>query len=163
MKRSIAILPLVFPVLLTLLAGSTGCASAIGETPLNRPRLILEPADAFACKGAEGELVVLVNPDWGAIVIAPESFAGSQQVGRIDDGSVYLSIPGLRMPEIRMQGRCDRPDHKTLWGRMVGRRGLAGKPGCGALERPENPKQLDERVEATTKRILAEGLEKPRP
>lgn len=111
----------------------------------------LEPLDlgdrenAFSCRAARGELVVLVKPGVGAVILALAEFPGAVEVGTIAGKEARFSIPGLRMPEQVITSRVDYAPPVALWGRTVADVDSGGQPGCFALERPAsgNAEDLD--------------------
>lgn len=124
-------------ILTTLAIGAAlvGCAAAHGEAPDGQPKLTISVAEMFDCDGVEGELVVLLHPSWGGVLIAPQPFEGAEELGRIDGGTIHLSMPGKRMPEQQFPGSCDDPKATRLWGRGIAilLEGAEAKAGCGGL------------------------------
>ncbi len=102
----------------------------------------LEPLDlgdrenGFGCLAARGELVVLVKPGVGAVILALAEFPGAELVGTIAGKVARFSIPGLRMPEQVITSRADYAPPVPLWGRRVADVDSGGQPGCFALDRP---------------------------
>ncbi len=116
----------------------------------------LEPLDlgdrenAFGCRAARGELVVLVKPGVGAVILALAEFPGAVEVGTIAGKEARFSIPGLRMPEQVIASRVDYAPPVALWGRVVADVDSGGQPGCFAIERPANGNAED--IEAEVRR-----------
>lgn len=128
---------------IALLLLSVGCAAA-----QQRASIRVERAAPFDCRAVEGERIVLVQPDWGAVVIASEPFEGAERLGRIEAGTIFLSMPGLRMPELQLEGEAEGPE---LWGRSLGR-GFKGAPGCEAIAATDDPQVALDAILAKVKR-----------
>lgn len=107
------------------------------EAPAAREPLDLgDRENGFGCLSACGELVVLVKPGVGAVILSLAEFPGAELVGTIAGKEARFSIPGLRMPEQSITSRVDYAPAVPLWGRTVADVESGGQPGCFALERP---------------------------
>ena len=116
----------------------------------------LEPLDlgdrenAFGCLAARGELVVLVKPGVGAVILALAEFPGAELVGTIAGKEARFSTTGRRMPEQVITSRVDYAPPVPLWGKTIADVESGGRPGCFALERPANGNAGD--IEAEVRR-----------
>lgn len=145
-------------VALSLATSLLGCASARGELA-GRPTLTVDVAEIFDCDGAQGDAVVLLHADWGGLVVAAAPFDGAIEVGRIEDGTIHLSVPGMRMPELQFPGNSSAGATTRLWARSIATTGGGGerRSGCAGMEFTEDDVLFDRRLSETMARIAMGG------
>jgi len=127
--------------------------AALGAT---EPALWLaDETRAFGCREVQGEFVVLVSPQWGALALAARPFSGAERVGAIEGSQLRFSVPGLRMRELRAESKAIA-GNGPLWGMLVKPVDLPPRPGCFGLDgiRGADAAQLQARLQQVTAEVF---------
>lgn len=136
--------------------GATGSPAAGQSSPVIH---LTGFEKTFDCQEVRGELVVLIKPDLGALVLAADELPGTERVGSIDGTRARFSFPDLRLREQSAHSEVSYAGPQPLWGMAVPEIDPQIRPGCFGMDRPKNI-DADE-LRSLVRRKVAELADSP--
>lgn len=121
---------------------------------LARSLSIVATKDELGCRAVRGELVVLLRPELGALVLATRELPGAEQVGWIEGSQIRFSLPGTRMRELRAETDAPSPQPMPIWGMAVREVDPPRRAACFALDGMGTP--AEERLRARVRELAEE-------
>jgi len=143
--------------LILLLAWHERIPALAAADPAEPTLWIVDETRAFGCREVQGELVVLLKPELGVLVLATREFPGAEPVGAIEGSRVRFSFPGLRMPEQSAESKNPSAAASPIWGLVVQGVDPPQRAACFGLDRSGLDKE--EQLTSRVRRVVEEVLE----
>lgn len=131
-------------IMLCILVCSKLLAQGVSDLPDEKLVLaIVDELETFGCLEVEGEIVVLLKPGIGVLVLAAKEFSGSEIIGSSVGNRLRFSFPGLRVREMVVRSKISHSSEQPIWGTLYRGVELNDRPGCFSLDRQAVPNEVN--------------------